>query len=156
MIQQELNTKLTIGGLCVYVLAYTGWLITMSIGLASVFYTRHVIDMVWRAMGALAGIDPVIVTTRVRCFDRIGTPVMLLLWTVFAFYAEYRYRSSVDAAKRRQFRQGIDSYHPSWQPSHLRDWGIDILTRRFLMITSIPIIIFAIAYLVQEITIGRL
>jgi hypothetical protein len=154
---RELNTKTTVGSIFIYVLVYASWIVTTLLGLATVFYTRQVLNMTWRTMWLHTGLEPAIVTTRVHFYDLVESLILLLLWAFFAFVAEHRYRSSVVAAKRRhdkeekaRSRQATASQDEPREG--LREWGIDILTRRFLIMTSIPVILFVISYLVGQIS----
>ena len=150
---QEVHRKTTAGEVLIYVSAYAGWVLTTLLGLVAVFYTRQVLNMLWRAIGVHAGIGPGIINLRVRFCDMVGTFILLLLWAVFAFFTEHHYRSSVDAVRRRRLEEEpIRSKATASQNKRLREWGIDILGRRFLIMTSIPVILFAVAFLIGQIT----
>ena len=157
---QELNAKTTAGTVFVYVLAYIGWAVTTLLGLVTVFYTRQILNMVWRARGLDAGLDPVVVTNRVHFYDQVEVLVLFILLAIFAFFAEYRYRSSVDAARRRQIKEEQARAHQAnAQPEprrSMRERGIDILAWRFLITTSIPAALLAVVYLIGQITLQSL
>lgn len=154
---QEVHKKTTAGEVLIYVSAYAGWVLTTLLGLVAVFYTRQVLTMLWRAIGVYAGIEPGIINLRVRLCDMVGTFILLLLWAVFAFFAEHHYRSSVDAIRRRRLEEGPTRSSQATAPQNkrLREWGIDILGRRFLIMTSMPVILFAVAFLIGQITLWR-
>jgi hypothetical protein len=154
MMIQKVSTKTIVAEVLAYVLAYAGWLLTALLGLVTVFYTRQVFDMLYRVIGIQAGLDPVIINNRLRFFDLAGMLILLLLWASLAFYAEHRYRSSISEAIHRQFKEEVSRSPQTATPQnkHLREYGIDVLFRRFLITTSIPVILFAVAYLIGQIT----
>jgi len=157
---QELGTKTTASTVFVYVLAYIGWALTTLLGLVTVLYTRQVLNMVWRARGLDAGLDPVVVTNRVHFYDQAEVLVLFILLAIFAFFAEYRYRSSVDAARRRQIKEEqarSHQAHAEHEPQRsMREWGIDILVQRFLITTSVPAALLAVVYLIGQISLQSL
>ena len=158
---QELNTKTTVSGVFAYILVYAGWILTTLLGLVTILYTRQVLNMLWRTMGLYAGINPIIMTTRVHFYDQLETLILFPLWAIFAFFAEHHYRSSVSAARNRQIKEEMARSHQATAAQHesrwsIREWGIDIVARRFLITTSIPVALLAIAYLIGQITLRNL
>ena len=153
---QGLEPELNAGGVFVYVLTYASWFLTTILSLLSIFYARNVLNVLWPVLGARSGTHPVILDARLRFFDRLGMFVVLVAWAAYALFAEHHYRSSIDAARRRQF---ISEGSPADQAAatrnrlwgYLRKWGVDILTRRFLITTSVPVVLFVLVYLIQEI-----
>ena len=153
---QGLETKLNVRDVFRYLLAYACWCLTTLLGLVSVFYVRNAINVLWSVLGTRAGTHPVIVGTRLRAFDRLGIFVILIIWAAYALLAEHLYRSSVDIARHRQF---VVETSPADQAAatqnrlsrHLqKSWGA-VLARRFLITTSIPVVLFVLAYLIQAI-----
>jgi hypothetical protein len=152
----RLKPKLNVGGVFAYLLVYASWFLTTMLGLLSIFYTRNVLNVLGPVLGARSGTHPAILDARLRFFDRLGMFAILIVWAAYALFAEHRYRSSIDAARHRQFTaetasadQAAATRKGLW--GHLREWGVDILARRFLITTSIPAVLFGLVYLIQAI-----
>ena len=146
---EQVQPKLTLGDVFGYALAYLGWLLTAAVGMLAIFQTRTMINALWPVLGGSRWV--------LRAVDRFGLLFLGLIWLVFVIFVEQHFRSAITLARERRHKmqQQPDSRTVAPRPQgrlmrSLYRMGLDILAVRFLPTLMLPLVLFTIAYLLQQ------
>jgi hypothetical protein len=146
---EQVQPKLTVGDVFGYALAYLGWLLTAAVGMLAIFQTRNMINALWPVLGGSRWV--------LRAVDRFGLLFLGLIWLVFVIFVEQHFRSAITLARERRHKmqQQPDSRTVAPRPQgrlmrSLYRMGLDILAVRFLPTLMLPLVLFTIAYLLQQ------
>jgi hypothetical protein len=146
---EQVQPKLTVGDVFGYALAYLGWLLTAAVGMLAIFQTRTMINALWPVLGGSRWV--------LRAVDRFGLLFLGLIWLVFVIFVEQHFRSAITLARERRHKaqQQPDSRTVAPRPQgrlmrSLYRMGLDILAVRFLPTLMLPLVVFTISYLLQQ------
>ncbi len=146
---EQVQPKLTVGDVFGYALAYLGWLLTAAVGMLAIFQTRNMINVFWPVLGGNQWV--------LRAIDRFGLLFLGLIWLVFVIFVEQHFRSAITMARERRHKmqQQPDSRTVAPRPQgrlmrSLYRMGLDILAVRFLPTLMLPLVLFTISYLLQQ------
>jgi hypothetical protein len=146
---EQVQPKLTVGDVFGYALAYLGWLLTAAVGMLAIFQTRNMINALWPVLGGSRWV--------LRAIDRFGLLFLGLIWLVFVIFVEQHFRSAITTARERRHKmqQQPDSRTVAPRPQgrlmrSLYRLGLDILAVRFLPTLMLPLVVFTISYLLQQ------
>jgi hypothetical protein len=146
---EDVRPKMTIGDLLGYALAYACWICTAAAGMLAMFQARNMLNVMWPALGWSRWV--------LRSVDRFGLVLMGLLWLVYVIFVEQHYRSSITLVRERRLKARTGSTNAP-RPvvprgrfmKFLRRLGLDILAQRFIPTLMLPLVLFVIAYLLQQ------
>ena len=151
---EEMRPKLTVQDTLRYLLAYTCWFFSASISILTLFQIRSTFNVVWPVLGGSRWV--------LRPIDRFGLVLLGLIWLVYTIFAEHHYRSSITAVRMRQAKlktspptQGKGSQE-NQAKRVLKKLGLDILVRRFIPMTAVPLALLLVFYLIQKIALRSL
>ena len=149
---EDMRPKLTIGDIFGYILAYMCWLCTAAAGMLALFQARNALNTVWPALGSSNQWRWLL-----RPIDRFGLLLMGLLWLVYVIFVEQHYRSGITIVRVRRLKMRTDpSSVPVLSPPQgrlmkaLHRLGLDVLAARFLPTLMLPLVLFVIGYLIQQ------
>ncbi len=149
---ETISTRLTIGDVLRYLLAYTLWaLLSAASGLFLLLWREPIKQL---TALILAG-NPYYKTHMVEAggiinsVDRFGLLIMGIVWVVYIIFAEEYLRGSIASARERRIRISLA---PETAPalisdSRLRRWELDILAQRLPKLLLFPAILLGIGLL---------
>jgi hypothetical protein len=145
----DITPKLTIGDVIGYFIAYMCWICTAAAGMLAILQARNALNVLWPAAGGSHWV--------LRPIDRFGLVLMGLLWLVYVIFVEQHYRTGITVVRQRRHKARTDpgsvpALPPAqgWFMKMLRRLGLDILAMRFLPTLMLPLVLFVIAYLAQQ------
>lgn len=146
---EQVRPKLTVGDIMGYAVAYLCWICTAAAGMLVMFQARNTLNVLWPVLGGSRWV--------LRPVDRFGLVFMGLLWLVYVIFVEQHYRSAITMVRERRHKNKSRPAGPR-QPGvrqgrfmrFLRKLGLDILATRFLPTLMLPLVLFVIAYLLQQ------
>jgi hypothetical protein len=151
---EEVGPRLTVGDLFSYVLAYMCWLLTAALSLAALFMVRTALNVAWPALVGTDSTDRWIL----RAIDRFGLVFMGVVWLIYVIFVEHQYRTSITEARTRRHKEQTrltpraELAPKSGPMRYLRRLGLDILARRLIPTTGIPLAVIGVAYLIYQLS----
>ncbi len=151
---EEMSPKLTVGDVFGYLLAYLCWTATAATGILAVFQARNALNVLWPVLGGSRWV--------LRPIDRFGLVFLGLVWLVYVIFTEQHYRSAITVARQRRHKERREvPVRRASQPQGrtlkmLKRMGLDVLANRFLPTLMLPLVLFVIAYLIQQLAFALL
>jgi hypothetical protein len=149
---EDITPKLTIRDIFGYILAYMCWLCTAAAGMLAFLQARNALNSIWPALGSGNQWRWLL-----RPVDRFGLLLMGLLWLVYVIFVEQHYRSAITLVRVRRLKTRTDpSSVPvlapprGWFMKLLHRLGLDVLAMRFVPTLMLPLVLFVISYLIQQ------
>jgi hypothetical protein len=149
---EDMRPKLTIRDVFGYMLAYMCWIITAAAGLLALLQARQALNSIWPVLGSGTQWRWIL-----RPVDRFGLVLMGLLWLVYVIFVEQHYRDGITLVRTYRFKARTDpSSLPAparpqgWLVKMLHRLGLDILATRVLPTLMLPLVLFVIGYLIQQ------
>jgi hypothetical protein len=144
--------KLTIRDIFGYLVAYMCWLSTAAAGMLAVLQAHNTLNVLWPLGGTQ--FEWRMLLRPVRNF---GLLLAGLVWLVYVIFCEQHYRNAITLIRERRQKKLMDpSSVPvlappqGWFMKVLARLGLDVLAMRFLPTLMLPLVIFVITYLLQQ------
>ena len=152
--KEEMVPRMTLGDLLRYMLAYICWALSAVLGMLAFWKIRSAINVLWPVFGGNRW--------AMGAIDRLAMLFLGIALLVYILAAEHLYRSSITIAREARLRaeQGLPVQANRAQESQvlqrLREWGLDVLIRRLVPLVGIPLALYVLAYLLQELAFASL
>ena len=146
--------RLTAKDVLGYLLAYACWLVAAALSVLTMLQIRNALNTVLPALGANRWI--------VRTADRFSLLLLGLVALSYLIFLEHFYRSNIDIARNRRAKALLHP-PPQMQDSRgnrvtklLRREGLDVLGRRLVPTMAVPLALYAMGYLIQQLSLWSL
>jgi len=149
---EYMRPKLTIKDMLGYLLAYMCWLSTAAAGMLAVLQAHNALNTLWPTGGTTF-----MWRMTLRPVRNFGLLLAGLVWLVYVIFVEQHYRNAITVVRMRRLRARTDpSLVPVLSPPQgrfmkmLNRLGLDVLAMRFLPTLMLPLVLFVISYLLQQ------
>ena len=145
---EVIHPRLTVLDVLRYLLAYACWVATALTGMLALLVIRNMVNIVWPVLGGSKWV--------LRPVDRFGLVFLGLVWLVYVIFMEQHYRSSITIVRVRRGREGtrpvtrMREAQLSKGTRFLKRLGLDVLAQRFVPTIVAPLVLLALAYVIQE------
>ena len=145
---------MTLGDVLRYVLAYICWALSALLGFLTFWEMRSAINVLWPVFGGNRW--------AMGAIDRLALLFLGLVLLVYILAAEHLYRSSISIARETRSRAELGLPVPPSRArenrglQRLREWGLDVLARRLVPLVGVPLALYVLAHLLQELTFASL
>lgn len=145
---EDVEPRLTAGDVFGYLLAYTCWLLVAAVGLVALLQTRTTFNVLWPVLGGSKW--------TLRAIDRFGLLLLGLAWLVYVIFIEQHFRTAITVTRERRHRART---HPDARAIPLAEGrlmrafqriGLDVLVKRVVVALLLPLALFMVTYLLQQ------
>jgi len=149
----EPDSRLTPKRILLYALAYLLWLVNIAVCMAAIIQLRAAVNVLWAALGGnhyLLGLA-----------DQLILLVGGLAGFIYVVFLEGYYREGV--ARRVQRSEAasdvslqVSASRRGWLSRWLARAGLDVLLRRFVVTTAVPLGVLALSLVLLEVALRAL